>query len=302
MTTPTSFDVIIIGGSYAGLSAAMSLGRSLRKVLILDGGKPCNRQTPHSHNFITHDGEKPNVIAEKAKEQVLRYDTVQFSSDPAIAGKKTENGFAITTQSGAEFHARKLIFATGIKDTMPDIKGFSECWGISVVHCPYCHGYEFRNQKTGIMANGERAYHLASLVYNLTDRITILTSGQADFKEEQSAKLKQHGIAIITTEVAEIEHENGNIRKVIFKGGETMAFEALYAGIPFTQSSDIPAALGCELTEMGHIKIDAFQKTTVDGIFACGDNASQMRSVANAVHTGNLAGAMANRFLTDEQF
>jgi thioredoxin reductase len=217
MINNKNFDIIIIGGSYAGLSAAMALGRSLRNVLIIDSGLPCNRQTPHSHNFITHDGEKPGVIAEKAKAQVLNYNTVKFYGDLAVSGKKVENSFAIITQTGEEFKAEKLIFATGIKDLIPDIKGFSECWGISVIHCPYCHGYEFRKQKTGIMANGERAFHVASLVNNLTDNITILTSGKADFSEEQLAKLNKHAIKIIETEISEIEHHNGHIKNMIFK-------------------------------------------------------------------------------------
>lgn len=302
MTDSKNFEVIIIGGSYAGLSAAMALGRSMRNVLIIDSGLPCNRQTPHSHNFITQDGEKPSVIAEKAKTQVLNYSTVKFQSGLAVNGKKIENGFEIVIQTGEEFKARKLIFATGIKDIMPDIKGFAECWGISVVHCPYCHGYEFRNQQTGIMANGERAFHVASLVNNLTDNITILTSGKADFNAEQTAKLNKHNIKIIETEIAEIEHENGHIRNVIFKDGNKMKYNAVYAAIPFKQHSEIPITLGCELTEQGYIKVDNFQKTTMYGAFACGDNASMMRSVSNAVATGNFAGAMANKELTDEQF
>jgi thioredoxin reductase len=166
------FDTIIIGGSYAGLSAAMALGRSLKNVLIIDSGKPCNSQTPHSHNLITHDGKTPQEISAEAKQQVLKYDTVTFHEGLAINGKKTDDGFEIGTQAGDVFTAKKLIFATGVKDLMPAIKGFQECWGISVVHCPYCHGYEFRDRKTAIMANGERGFHLASLVNNLTNSIT----------------------------------------------------------------------------------------------------------------------------------
>ncbi len=302
MTYNNIFDVIIIGGSYAGLSAAMALGRSMRNVMIIDSGLPCNRQTPHSHNFITQDGEKPGVIAEKAKTQVLKYSTVKIHSGLAISGKKTENGFIVVTQTGEEVKAKKLIFATGIKDKMPDIIGFSECWGISIIHCPYCHGYEFCNQKTGIMANGERAFHLASLVNNLTDSITILTSGKAEFKAEQLAKLKNHRIAIIETEISEIEHQNGHVKNVIFKDGSQTEFNAVYAAILFTQHSDIPISLGCELTEQGYIKVDPFQKTTVQDVFACGDNSSMMRSVANAVYTGNLAGAVVNGQLVEEKF
>jgi len=300
--TDNKNEVIIIGGSYAGLSAAMALGRSLRKVLIIDSGLACNRQTPHSQNFITQDGEKPAVIAQKAKEQVLKYDTVKFINDLAVRGKKTPDGFIITTQSGEEFEAKKLIFATGIKDLMPDIKGFSECWGISVIHCPYCHGYEFRNQKTGIIANAERGFHLASLVNNLTNDITILNLAKTDFDTVQIEKLNKNRINIVENKVVEIEHNNGQITNVVFDNGSKTAFDAVYAAIPFIQHSDIPVALGCELTEQGYIKIDQFQKTTIDGVFACGDNSVMMRSVANAVYSGNLTGAMVNKELTDERF
>lgn len=309
MTNIREFEVIIIGGSYAGLSAAMALGRSLRNVLVIDSGSPCNRQTPHSHNFLTQDGEAPGVIAAIAKTQVLQYNSVKWIDALAISGEQYKNGFLITTQTGEgstaskeEFTAKKLIITTGIKDRLPDIEGFAECWGISVIHCPYCHGYEVRKQPTAILANGERAFHLASLVNNLTDSVTLLTTGTANFHPEQLAKLNKHDIAIIETGVAKIEHGNGYLQQIIFTDGSRRSFKALYAAVPFTQSSDIPVSLGCELTEAGHLKTDGFQKTTVPGVFACGDNSAMMRSVANAVYAGNLAGATVNKELTDEQF
>src|SRR5687767_11879769 len=129
------FDVIVIGGSYAGLSAGMALGRALRKVLIIDSGKPCNRQTPHSHNFLTQDGKTPAEIATLAKQQVEMYKTVEFFLGEAINGIKRERGFEIKTSSGEDFTAKKIIFATGIKDIMPAIEGYAECWGITVLHC-----------------------------------------------------------------------------------------------------------------------------------------------------------------------
>lgn len=302
MNNSKIFQVIIVGGSYAGLSAAMALGRSLRRVLIIDSGFPCNRQTSSSHNFLTQDGEKPNAIAEKARAQVLKYDTVQILQDIALGGEKTENGFIIITQSGKDFVAKKLIFATGIKDIMPDIKGFAECWGVSVVHCPYCHGYELRNMKTGIIANGEKGFHLAALVHNLTNNITILTTGKADFNSEQLDKLNKQNIKIVETKISELENKNGYLQNVVFEDDTKISFDAAYAGIPFIQHSNIPVSLGCELTEHGYIKVDDFQKTTIQGVYACGDNTNMMRSVANAVYRGNLSGAVVNGDLTNEQF
>lgn len=302
MTAIKKFDVIIIGGSYAGLSAAMALGRSLRNVLIIDGGQPCNKQTPHSHNFLTQDGKTPHEIATLAKEQVEKYDTIQFYNGFATTGTKTETGFEITTDTNDKFTAVKLIFATGIKDTMPEIKGFSECWGISVIHCPYCHGYEYRNQNTAIIANGARAFHLASMVSNLTKNVTLLTNGKADFDAEQIQKLKKHKIQIIETKISELEHKEGHIENIVFSDNTKLKFTAAYAAIPFIQHSNIPEKLGCELTEQGYIKVDDFKKTTVEGIYACGDNAAMMRSVANAVYSGNVAGAIVNGALVQEQF
>lgn len=302
MTDNKIFDVIIIGGSYAGLSAALALGRSLRNVLIIDSGKPCNIQTPHSQNFLTQDGKPPREISSVAKADVEKYETVIFYKGIAISGTKTENGFEIATNANDKFTAKKLIFATGIKDTMPDIKGFSECWGISIVHCPYCHGYENRFKNTGIIANGQKAYHLATMVGNLTKNLTILTNGKADFTIEQLEKLSKHQIKIIENQISEIEHKDGKLQNLVFQDGTKIPFDVAYGVIPFSQHSDIPVSLGCELTEDGYIKIVAFQKTTVPNIFACGDNSNMLRSVANAVSSGNIAGAVANGELVQEQF
>jgi thioredoxin reductase len=185
---------------------------------------------------------------------------------------------------------------------MPDIKGFSACWGISVIHCPYCHGYEFRNQNTAIIANGAKAFHLASLVNNLTNRVTILTNGKADLDTEQIEKLNKHHIKIIEAKISEIEHDNGQLKNILFDDSTKLSFDVAYGVVPFIQHSDIPEKLGCELTENGYLKVDNFQKTTVEGVFACGDNSVMMRSIANAVYSGNLTGAMINGLLSAAQF
>jgi thioredoxin reductase len=296
------YEVIIIGGSYSGLSAAMALGRSLRKTLVIDSGKPCNEQTPHSHNFLTHDGSSPAEISTIAKSQVEEYDTVKFYNGKAISAQKTDFGFEIETESGEKFNSKKLIVATGIIDEVPNIKGFQESWGISLIHCPYCHGYEYKGKKTGIIANGDKAVHIASLVKNLTENVTIMTRGKANFTSEQLEKLKNNQIDIIETEISELIHKNGYVKSLVFDDGKEINFEAVYGAFPFKQHSDIPKDLGCEFTEMGHIKTDMFQKTNVTGLFVCGDNSSMMRSVSNAVMTGNVAGAMVNMELVTDCF
>lgn len=298
----TEYEIIIIGGSYSGLSAAMALGRSLRKTLVIDSGKPCNKQTPHSHNFLTQDGKSPKEIAESAQKQVNEYETVHFHKGKAIDAKKSENGFEITTEKGEKFHSKKLIIATGLVDEVPYIKGFKESWGISLIHCPYCHGYEYKGKKTGIIANGDKAVHISSLVKNLTEDVTILTQGKANFTEEQLEKLKRNNIQIIEHEISELKHDNGIVESIIFSDQTEMKFEAVYGAFPFHQHSEIPKNLGCEFTEFGHIKTDHFQKTNIPGVFVCGDNSSMMRSVSSAVMTGNVAGAMVNMELVTDCF
>ncbi len=297
-----NYEVIIIGGSYAGLSAAMALGRSLRSVLIIDSGLPCNRQTPHSHNFLTQDGKTPKEISTVAKQQLEQYDTVKCYNGLAVSGIKTENGFEITCQSGKIFAAKKLIFATGLKDKMPDIPGFAECWGISVIHCPYCHGYEVKGEVTGILANGDFAAHYAQLIHHWTKDLTIFTNGISTLTPEQTAKIKKHNIQIIEKEINYLKQENGRVEQIVFSDHSTVSLKAIYSRPDFEQHCKIPELLGCELTEQGFLKVDMFQKTNVPNVFACGDNTSPMRSVANAVATGTMAGVVVNNGMIEEDF
>ncbi len=296
------FDTIILGGSYAGLSAAMALGRSLRTVLIIDNDKPCNRQTPHSHNFLTQDGKTPAEISAVAREQVALYDTVQFLSDSVTTASSSEEIFTIETITQKQFRAKKLIIATGIRDIMPLIPGFADSWGISVIHCPYCHGYEFRGKRNGILVPEDpaAALHLSGLVKNLSDDVTLFTNGKNPFDDAQLSNFANRDIHVNSSKIAEIIHQNGNIAHLTFENGELVALDALYARVPFDLHHNIAEQLGCSKTEMGLLQVDAFQKTTVPGIYACGDICNPMRSVASAVYTGNLAGAMVNMALCEE--
>lgn len=302
MKQNNQYDVIIVGGSYAGLSAGMALGRALRNVLIIDSGNPCNKQTPHSHNFLTHDGKTPAEIAILARQQVAEYDTVHFLHALATTASKTENGFDIVLDNGQIFSAKKLVFASGVKDIMTDIPGFAECWGISVLHCPYCHGYEVKYQTTGIIANGEAGFELSSLISNWTNDLTLYTNGKSNLSETQKEKLIQHHININETAIESLEHTNGYIENIVFKDGRKAPVKALYTRVPFVQHSAIPQMMGCEITTDGYIKIDNMYQTTVHGIYACGDNTIRMRSVANAVSMGTTTGAMVNKALIDESF
>lgn len=297
-----NFDVIIIGGSYSGLAAGMALGRALKSALIVDGGNPCNKQTPYSHNFLTQDGKSPREIAMVGKQQLQRYKTVEFLNALATTGRKTEDGFQIQVASGETFKTNKLIFATGIKDVIPNIEGSFECWGVSLLHCPYCHGYEVRNEKTGVLGNGEPGYELAKLISNWTSDLTLFTNGFSTLTPEQRRKLEKHDIKIVEKGIERLDHQNGYLQNVVFNDGSKSSLTAIYSRNSFEQQCKIPESLGCELTEDGYLKVDAFLETTVDGIFACGDNISRNRTVANAVAMGTMAGMAVSKNIILEEF
>lgn len=294
-------DVIIVGGSYAGLSAAMALGRSLRSVLIIDSGKPCNRQTPHAHNFITQDGATPSEISAKAKAQVLAYPSVTFSNDLVLSVSKSSNGFIVNTEKTKGILAKKVLFATGVKDLMPDLKGFAACWGISVLHCPYCHGYEVANKNLGIIANGEAAFELCNLIQHWAGQLTLFTNGTSSLTELQYSLIKKLNIDVVEKDIEFLDHHNGNIESIVFKDGSKTSIDAVFSRVAFEQHCNIPITLGCELSEHGFIEVDMFQKTNIDGVYCAGDSTSFFRAVPIAIASGTKAGAAINMELINEE-
>lgn len=295
------FEVIIIGGSYAGLSAAMALGRASRNILVIDDGKPCNAPTPNSHNFLTRDGETPAAISVIAKEQVLKYPTVIFLDGRVIKVEKAGNEFVVETEEGETFQAKKILLATGIKDIMPEIEGFAECWGKTVIHCPYCHGYEVKGLKTAVITNGDVGMHYAMLLRQWTTNLAFFTNGPVTFTEEQRAKLQQHNIAVMETPIAKFFHKNGNLEQIILSDGSSHNISVVYYK-PAFKLPEIITGLGLETDESGFVKVDDMQRTGTPGIFAAGDCCSMMRSLPNAVATGNKAGAIINMELSAESF
>lgn len=295
-------DVAIIGGSYAGLSAAMTLGRARRNVVIIDSGKPCNRQTPHSHNLITHDGKTPAEISALAREQVLAYPTVRMRAGLVTQVSGSDGAFSVTIDDGQTLQAKKLIFTTGIRDIMPDIPGFAESWGISAIHCPYCHGYEYSDARTGVLVNGEMGLEYLKMIRNWTADLTLYTNGPATFDEAARAKMLAFGAKIVEQPIASLDHENGSLKTLRLADGTTHEITALYHRPAFVQHCLIPEALGCELNAQGFIKADEAQKTTVAGIYAAGDNSGAFRGLTGAMAAGTTAAARLNHELINEEY
>ncbi|MCE3280587.1 MAG: ahpF [Bacteroidetes bacterium] len=297
-----NYEVIIIGGSFAGLSAALALGRAKRNILVIDNNNSCNKQAPKAHNFLTWDNSQPHEVLSEGKKDVMNYPTVEFKNGTASDAKKNSGGFEVILETGERFNTKKLLFATGVSDLMPEIKGLQSCWGISVLHCPYCHGYEVKEKKTAVFADGINALDICMVLKQWTNEIVLLTNGKSILKKRHEERLRSHDIEIIEKEISGLEQKEGNITKVFFKDNSQLEIPVMYAKLEFKQHCDIPEKLGCKMTKHGFIKIDESKKTTVHGIYAAGDNTSKGRTISLAVAAGTVAGMMINGELSSESF
>ncbi|TGK55351.1 NAD(P)/FAD-dependent oxidoreductase [Leptospira kanakyensis] len=288
-------DITIIGGSYSGLSAALSLVRSLRNIVVIDSERPCNKNTPASHNFITHDGESPSEIRSKALLNLKEYPNFKLQLGEVTSVQKEGTGFLVQGNGFTEIQTDKIIFATGLKDILPEIPGFLESWGKSVIHCPYCHGYEFVGNKTGLWMNEAGVFEHSKFLKHWAKELTVYTNGPIQFSKEEQVQLEKEGISVVTEVVKTLIHNEGQISAIQLQSGKEIHIEALYTRLPMVQHSKLPELLGCKLLPSGHIDVSNFYETNVPGVYAVGDMASMFRSVAHAVHSGNIAGAMLNR-------
>ena len=296
----TIYDVIIIGGSYAGLSAALQLARARRRVLIIDEGLRRNRFASHSHGFVTQDGVDPAVIAAQARAQVMKYATVDWLPGRADDVQLIENResasqhFEVT--GGAWRHAsRRLILALGVTDILPEIEGLKERWGKHVFHCPYCHGYELNQGPIGVIAGSELSLHQALMLPDWGPT-TLLLNQAFDPHADQLAALAGRGVVVERSPVKSIRGD----ADVELADGRMLSFSGLFALAPVKTTTSIPQQLGLDFDEtpLGSIiRTDAMKETSMAGVFACGDAARAMASVALAVADGNLAGVAAHRSL-----
>lgn len=294
------YDVIVIGGSYAGLSAALQLGRARRSVLVLDAGRRRNRFARHAHGFLGQDGESPDSIAARGRANVLAYSTVVLREATVDGIRSVPGGFVV--RAGAdEQRSRRLILATGVVDQLPAVPGLGERWGQTVFHCPYCHGYELGRGRLGVLATGPLAMHSAALVaeWAAPGQLTLFLNGAFEPDAEQLAELAARGIRLEREPVARVE---GDAPAVVLqlRDGRATPLDGLFV-LPRTElANPFAEELGCEL-ELGPMgpfyRVDATKETSVPGVFACGDVAVAAGAISIAVADGVLAGVSAHRSL-----
>ncbi len=292
-------DAIVVGGSFAGLSAAMQLARARRSVLVIDAGLPRNRFADAAHGFLGQDGTAPAAIMREASRQLMAYPTVEILNGEALTATIEAQGFAITVSGGRSRQARRLVLATGVTDILPDVPGLKERWGGTVLHCPYCHGYEFRDRPLGVLANHAMAAHQAAMIPDWGPTI-LFTQGRFEPDVEQMALLTARGVTIERQPVVALLGDAPNLDAVRLADGRVITVNALFVAPSTRMASPLAEQLGCAFDTgmLGPmIRVDDKKSTTVRGVFAAGDAARAMHNATFASADGVMAGVATHHSL-----
>lgn len=292
-------DVIVIGGSFAGQSAAMQLARARKNVLLIDAGAPRNRFAEASHGFLGQDGKAPGAIMREAAAQLLRYPTAQVLQGEAQDALQEDDRFVVHLADGSAHQAKRLVLATGVADTLPEIPGMAERWGETVLHCPYCHGYEVRDHPLGIIASSPMSAHQAALIPDWGPA-TYFTQGIHEPDPEQTALLCKRGVAIERVPVISLIGDAPGLDAVELADGRLVEVAAVFTAPKTKPTSPIAERLGC-LLEDGptgpFVQVDGWGATSVPGVYAAGDAISPMHNATVASASGVLAGIAAHQSL-----
>ncbi len=295
-------DVVIVGGGAAGLSAALLLGRSVRRVLVCDGGAPRNAPAVHSHSFFTRDGESPLEMLRIGREQLAIYEGVRIVHDSVVDIKAEGNGFTAVLGNGDSYHAGRVLLATGVADELPPIEGIRELWGKSVMHCPYCHGWEIRGEPIAVCADGDQALESVILLRAWSQDVVLCTNGSTNISAGDRDRLAAGGIPVYEEPILRLEGTDGTLERITFVGGESILRHALFLRPMQRQRSDLATRLGCEFTDDGKVKVDPVTSlTSVPRIYAVGDMATMMQQVVVAAAMGAQAAMMMNNEIIREE-
>ncbi|MET1175470.1 NAD(P)/FAD-dependent oxidoreductase [Paenibacillus amylolyticus] len=295
-------DVLIIGGGPAGLNAALVLGRARKNVVVIDDETPRNWVTRETHGFVTRDGASPREFRKAAKEQIATYPTVQFASDTATAITGSDGDFEVKTTQGASYRTKKILFAVGKKDLPLDINGLTEVYGKSAFVCPYCDGWELRDQSLVIIVSGDKALHMAKVISGWTERYTICTNGSDSLTDEQREELKRHNVTVFNAPIQSINSEEGMVQQVVLNDGTAIPCTGVFFQPKLFTGSELPKAIGCEITESGTVIVDASGKTSVAGVYSAGDASSEMYQAITAASLGALSAVSINNELNFEKW
>lgn len=284
-----TYHCAVIGGGPAGLNAALVLARSLKTTLLIDNNTARNKVTQESHNFITRDGITPEEFRKKAHEDLYKYPDVQIQNQTLTDIVKTEDCFQLTTDNGESFEAQNIILSTGLKDILPDIKGIHDVYGRSVFSCPFCDGYESKDEPLVYFAHDDNTFHAVKMISNWNKDITICTNGNNILTEKESETLLNKGFQIINNEIKAIHSNDGNLAHVEFTDGSILDKNRGFVSYRMEQSADFFKTLGLKMNEFGGIETDSYGRTNISGIYAAGDNAEGPPQLIIAAAHGSKA-------------
>lgn len=294
-------DCAIIGGGPAGLSAALVVGRGRKQVIVFDDELPRNRVTQESHGFITNDGMTPFEIRRAGEADLQKYPNIKIKRSRIVDIQKKEERFTLLTHEGDRFEAKKIILATGLQDILPEIEGIHDVYGKTLFSCPFCDGWELKDKALALIAENQRALHMAKLLSNWTKDLIVFTNGHV-LAEEDKVLLTAHSIQVIDVPIVSIDHDNGQLRSLQLANGETVKREGGFVASEFKQSAPFAEKLGCKMTKNAGIETDILGRTTVSGVFACGDNLGGPAQLVLAAAAGSQAGMGVIHELVQEEF
>lgn len=295
------YDVVIVGGGVAGLSAALVLSRSRRRVIVVDSGNPRNTPAGHLHGFITRDGMAPEEFLAVGRSEVVSYGGEIVNGQVRCVEQATGGGFVAGLADGLEVRGRGLITATGLRDELPEIEGVRELWGEDVAHCPYCHGYEVRDRAIGVLGGENRPFtlHQVMLLRQWSDDLTFFPN-RIELSGDERERLAAYDIRVIEGEVARLVTEGKRLSGIEMADGNVVPRTAVFVGPRFTPRDELLKDLGCEVGENGWVVVDPSGRTSVPGVWAAGNVVDSPAQLINAASAGSTAAIALNHFLLAE--
>jgi len=293
------FDVLVVGGGPAGLSAALMLGRCRRRVLVCDFGLPRNRRSRALHGYLTRDGVAPPELNDLGRRELASYG-VEFRCVGVTAARREPTSFRISLANGAEEEGRYLLIATGVVDDLPAIPGFEDCYGRSIFHCPYCDGWESRDRRMAAFGRGKPVVGLALGLRTWSGDIIVCTHG-ARLEREAVERLSRNGIEVRGERIAAIDHRDGELTRVVFEGGGAIDRDVLFFTTAQHPQSPLAAALGCTMTRRGVVRTGMLSDTNVERVFVAGDASRDAQFAVVAAAEGVKAALAINRALQAEE-
>lgn len=294
------YDCIIIGGGPAGLNAAVVLGRCRRKVLVFDSETYRNATSHGMHNYLTRDDIHPREFIEMSHRELEKYSVKRLNYKVTNARKNVKNIFEVRDENDIVYQSKKLLVATGLFDTLPDVEGFKEFYGTSVFHCPYCDGWEVRDKKIAVYAKNKEGWELALALKGWTNEVTLYTDGKNKVKPSQEEILNANQIAVIRLPIQRLEGKDGRVQNIVFKNGELRECDAVFFVNGYKQQCDLAEAFGCEVNKKGVIVTNRLQQTNIEGLYVAGDASKDMHFVVVAAAEGAKAGVTINKELQKE--